>query len=153
MEVYNRRFSFPKNIAQAPCLDELLSENLKSNDFQLTIKHNDDYDSELTDFEEDSRFCRNAINDEEEINDTKNNGNNSDDCVDKQMDFNNNAKSNGGSDSSTQHRSLRLKELNVVLADGPGALTRSLFELINSMNSSNSTVNPSSFHSAFCKRF
>ena len=76
------------------------------------------------------------------------------------MDFNNNSKSRSDSLTSSQkssdsqtHRSIRLKELNIVLTETPGPLTRSLYELIKLMNTTNSTVNPSSFHSAFCKKF
>ena len=146
----------------------MLTENLKSNDLQLTIRHNDDYDSELTDFEEDSSFClkssetKSNIRDEEdnEENASGLNGNNDD----KQMDFNNNnnhvSKSRSNSVSSSQksndsqtHRSIRLRDLNIVLTEPPGSLTRSLHELIKSMNTTGSTVNPSSFHSAFCKKY
>ena len=151
-----------KNMAQAPYLDELLNENLKSNDLQLSIKHNDDYDSELTDFEEDSSFCLKSSTNNADDNDKNNNN---DVFTDKQMDFNNNSNSrssgingsavsnNNDSSKSGQHRSIRLKDLNILLTDPPGQLIRSLHELVKSMNSSSSTVNPNNFHSAFCKRY
>jgi hypothetical protein len=150
----------------------LLSENLKSNDLQLTIRHNDDYDSELTDFEEDSSFClkssssetKSNIRDDEDNEENASGLNGYND--DKQMDFNNNnnnnhvSKSRSNSVTSSQksndsqtHRSIRLKDLNIVLTEPPGSLTRSLQELIKSMNTTGSTVNPSSFHSAFCKKY
>lgn len=141
---------------------------MKSNDLQLIIKHNDDYDSELTDFEEDSNSClkssevKSGNRDEAENEENACNSNfNSDN---RQMDFNNNsnsisksrsnsvASSQNSNDSQT-HRSIRLKDLNIVLTEAPGPLTRSLYELIKSMNTAGSTVNPSSFHSAFCKKF
>lgn len=41
-----------KNLAQTPYLVEQLSENQKTEDLVFRIKHNDEYDSELTDYEE-----------------------------------------------------------------------------------------------------
>jgi ubiquitin carboxyl-terminal hydrolase 16/45 len=133
-----------QNIAQAPYLEELLSENLKSNDIQFNIRHNDDYDSELTDFEEDSHFCLKKSNTHDEENPKETSSM-------SQSDFNNNS-TRRDSASGQSHRSICLKELNLVLNESPGPLTRTLHDLIKSMYSSSSTVNPSAFHSAFCRK-
>ena len=146
MLIKNSILFFTQNIAQAPLIEELLSENLKSIEAKLCIKHNDDYDSELTDFEEDSTICfkTNASN-------TTTNEDNDSYMPYNLSDFNNNT--NSLTVPTSGHRSIRLKEMHIVLNEGPGFLTRSLHELIKAMSSSSSTVNPGGFHSAFCKKY
>ena len=77
----------------------------------------------------------------------------------KLSDFNNNstrttgANNRPGEASAMAHRSIRLRDMQIMLTETPGILTRNLHELIKAMNASSSVVNPSSFHSAFCKRY
>ena len=117
-------------MSQTVCLKELITENQATHNKQLVIKHLDDYDSEVTDQEE---------SDESDLKKNQNN--------DEQEDFRNKKKQ-----PNRVHRSINVKELNVTLKEPPGALGRQLEDLLKTMSSTNSVVNPSALFGLVCKK-
>lgn len=91
---------------------------MKSSDAKILLKQNDDYDSELTDFDEEADCSKD----------------------DKKND-------------QQQHRSIPVKELNLVLRESPGLLTRHFQEIVNKMTTSNSCQTPNALFSAVCKKY
>ena len=141
----------------------MLNENLKTLNLQLVVKHNDDFDSELTDFEEEAELGKaSSIKISNNNNNTNQKNKNitissiklddDSDSDDTKSDFNNNSDHKKPAKQES-HRSIRLNELNLVLKEPPGSLTKTLFDVIKSMTSSSSTVNPNSLFSAVCKKF
>ncbi|RMZ96213.1 ubiquitin carboxyl-terminal hydrolase 45 [Brachionus plicatilis] len=117
-----------QNLAQTPYLADLLNENLKSIDSIYTIKHNDDFDSELSDHEDpesalDLKVSSLSLSDDE--NESKKN---------------------------QDQKSIKVEELNLTLKESPGHLTRHLLDIIQKMNESKSCLNPSSLFASVCKK-
>lgn len=115
-----------KNLAQTPFLDELLNQSLQTTNSNLVISHNSDYDSDQTDYDE--------------------------------VDVAESSKASEKSNNKVRqqhHRSIRVKELSLILKEGPGILTRQLNEVIKTMKSPNcpSVVNPNSLFGAVCKKY
>ena len=143
-------------------LSNKILHNLKTHNLQLVVKHNDDFDSELTDFEEEAELAKvSSIKISNNNNNTNQKNKNitissikvddDSDSEDTKSDFNNNS-DHKKSAKQEAHRSIRLNELNLVLKEPPGSLTKTLFDVIKSMTSSSSTVNPNSLFSAVCKK-
>lgn len=116
---------FLKNLAQTRLLEEVLHEIISvSGPCEIAIRHNPDYDSDLTDCDESELLDQSA-----NLNDTK-------------------------SEPAKTHRSIRVKDLNLTLKEGPGLLTRRLHEVIKSIRSSGSgVVNPNNLFTSVCKKF
>ncbi|CAF0749790.1 unnamed protein product [Brachionus calyciflorus] len=122
-----------QNLAHTPFLVDLLMDNQKSIDLKCTLKHNDDYDSELTDYDEES-----DVNLEKKVSN-----------LDLSDDETPQSKSK---DNTSYHRSIPVKELHLTLRETPGILTRHLLEIIQRMNSSNTCQNPGALFSSVCKK-
>lgn len=120
--------SILQNLAQTPYLVHLLNENIQSIDSKYTIKHKEDFDSELSDSDE-AEFGLN-----EQI---------------SSINLNNEGKE---SNQIENKRSIYVKELNITLKEIPGQLTRHLLEIIQKMNSSNTCQNPSLLFGSVCKK-
>lgn len=118
-----------QNLAQTPYLVDLLNENVKSIDSKYTIKHNDDFDSELSDHE-DPELTLNLKMTSLGLSEDEN---------DKDM-------------TNEDPKSIRVKELNLILKESPGQLTKSLLDIVQKMNSSKACQNPSSLFSSVCKK-
>ena len=132
----------------------MLRDNQSTLEGDHLIKHNDDYDSELTEHEEsedekeekpmESKPNKN-ITKENYISDS---GNESEDEL-----INKKNKIMAKKAENIYHRSIRVDEVKLSLKESPGALGRELNELIRKMTSSWSVVNPSAVFSIVCKRF
>lgn len=117
-----------QNLAQTPYLVYLLNENIQSIDSRYTIKHNEDFDSELSDHDEAESRLNLQIS-----------------CLNLNNEQNN-------SEKMENKKSIRVNELNVILKEIPGQLTRHLLDIIQKMNNSNTCQNPSSLFGSVCKK-
>ena len=140
---------FSKNLAQTPHLEELLREYSNSQEKQFVLKHNDDYDSELTDFDEDET-TPNGKKDTPKP-DHSEESSNEIELISAKNDNEN--KTNG-----KVHRSMRLNDLTILLKEQSGAtpnnsfLGKQLADLLKNMNNSAGTVNPSVLFGSVCKK-
>lgn len=119
-----------QSLAQTLYLRHMLAENLITENKKLTIQHNSDYDSELTDNEEDDfnkKHEKNYSDDEEDSEDS-------------------------GEDKKSSHRSIRVEDLDIILKESPGIMGRQLGDTIKNMVSSRTVVNPSNLFGLICKR-
>lgn len=134
-----------QSLSQTAHIHNLIIDNSNTLNQKFTIEHNSDYDSDLTDHEEDDNnkktisnkkndFTRNIDSDDD---DDSRDGNECDD-VEKEK--------------TTHHRSMRVNRIDLVLKESPGLLSKQLGEVIKSLTSSRSVVNPSSFFGSICKK-
>ena len=144
-----------KNLAQTPFLEELLADALKTQNSQFKIKHNDDYDSELTDYEEiDTKQNNKCKSKKETLSSSEN-----DDEVEEDDDDDDNNQVNASNNKKitkqhVYHRSIRVDELNLTLKEPNGVLTSHLLNTIRSItNPTNAIVNPSLLFGSLCKKY
>lgn len=125
-------------MAQTRLLEELLNDLLNTanlSQFNYCVKHDFDYDSDLTECEE-ADLVENKSSNSSSSQET-----NGDDDEKKKP------------SNSKSHRSMRVKELNLVIKEGPGLLTRRLHETLKSIRSTNSSVvNPNNLFTSLCKK-
>jgi hypothetical protein len=153
-------------LAQTPYLEHLLELNLKSTNCQYSVKHNDDYDSELTDYDEEAEYKMKNIKTKQKspknvtvvdylLSDDENNNNKND--SDLELTGKNNKKSskqNLKNEKSQTHRSMRVETLNLTIKEhGQGTLIRYFYETIKQMKQSHSIISPSHLFGAVCKKY
>lgn len=131
-----------QNLAQTPFLEQLLDENmhLAESNHTLSIKHNDDYDSELTDFEENVHHVNGSNN----ANDHNNNSSGK-----KKTD----ADAEKDKEKQRSHRSIPVRDVELLITEPMGILTIQLYELIKNMKSCHSVLTPNLLFSAVCKKY
>ena len=121
-----------QNLAQTLYLRHMITENLTTENKKLLIKHNYEYDSDLTD------------NEIEDIDKTK------------KAHYGKHDSSEDSDDDSSKkkktHRSIKVDELDVILKETPGILGKQLGDTIKNMISSRTVVNPSNLFGLICKR-
>ena len=126
----------------------MLRERQSSLDEVFFLRHNDEYDSELTEQEEsdveekpDKSITKpKYLSEESDSEDSLVNGEN---------------KPNKKKTKKVEkfHRSIRVDDLKLVIKEPPGVLGRELNEVIKKMTESSSVVNPSAVFSNLCKKY
>jgi hypothetical protein len=156
-------------------LEQLLDENLKSTNMKITIRHNDDYDSELTDFDEEAAAGGGKSSAKSSAKSPSNvskqpsyiPGGGDSDCGNDEEDDDSDEKRPESCSMIKQlvkdrreqhkaaqvtHRSIRLGQLDLTIKESPGVLTRNFYEVVKNMKTSNSVINPTALFSSVCKK-
>ncbi len=148
-------------------MERLLDKNLKSDNAKFIIKHNDDYDSELTDFEEEtdlqntsksskgsgkvSSLTKSLCNVSKQPSyisgDEDSDENQAETCSVAKF-----VKDKKDQKANVTHRAVRLPDLDLTLKESPGVLTRHFYEVVKSMKTSHSVINPTTLFSSLCKK-
>lgn len=129
-------------MAQTQLLEELLSEILTGPcPSKLSIKHHEDYDSDLTDCDE-AEIVAEKTGD---LNRTQNG---------EESERSKKSSVTSPTKEAKVHRSIRVKDVDLVVREGPGLLTRRLHETIKNIRSANSNVvNPNNLFTSVCKKY
>ncbi len=144
-------------------MEQLLDENLKSTSAKILIKHNDDYDSELTDYDEEveqnSKSSKGkATSSNKSLSNVSKQPNymsDDDDSDENQAEtcsVTKFVKEKKDQKVTVTHRAIRLADLDLTLKETPGVLTRHFYEVLKSMKTSNSVINPTTLFSSVCKK-
>ena len=131
-------------MSQTVHFQELIEGNLSTENRNLLISHESDYDSDLTDTEEiieanNSNFKKsnqnvvipNYIDDSSGVSDD-----------DRSRD----------DEEEKSHRSIPVENLRVVLKEPPGLLNIQLGDVIKNMTASRKVINPSTLFGLLCKK-
>jgi hypothetical protein len=130
-------------LSQTPHLLELIELSETTLNKQLHIKHDNDYDSELTDYEEE----------EEDPMKKEKKAINGNVVVQKFSDESDTSRDENNEKDSRTHRSIRVPEIDLILKEPQGNLTKQLGVVIKNMTSANTVVNPTTLFGLLSKRF
>lgn len=133
-------------MSQTPHLQELIEVNAASQNKQLHVKHDSDYDSELTDYEPEEEDPKKKPKKPANGNVVIQKFSDESDDDDESSDENTNK------DSKT-HRSMRVPAIELILKEPQGALTKQLGAVIKNMTSAFTVVNPTTLFGILGKRF
>jgi len=112
----------------------------------MSIEHNTEYDSELTDYEENEAIAENE-------NDQKYHSSDNTDRTDEDEDTYECRQESDSKISHKRHRSIQVDNLRVILKEPPGIVGKQLSDVLKMMTASRSIVNPSTLLGLFSKRY
>lgn len=133
-------------MSQTPHLQELIEANAASQNKQLHIKHDSDYDSELTDYEPEE-------GDPKKKPKKPANGNVGVQKLSDDSDDESESSNESPDNESRTHRSIRLPEMELILKEPQGPLTKQLGAVLKNMTSNFTVVNPTTLFGILGKRF